>query len=92
MIYAGHRDSSMLNILKRYIPVAATFGGICVGILTIIADLMGAIGSGFHILYISYIKELEFCQLCLLFTGISKLLKKKKNKEIWTYFDIEINL
>jgi protein transport protein SEC61 subunit alpha len=50
MIYAGHRDSSMLNILKRYIPVAATFGGICVGILTIIADLMGAIGSGTGIL------------------------------------------
>ena len=50
MIYAGHRDSSMLNILKRYIPVAATFGGICMGILTIIADLMGAIGSGFLIL------------------------------------------
>jgi protein transport protein SEC61 subunit alpha len=49
MIYAGHRDSSMLNILKRYIPVAATFGGICVGILTIIADLMGAIGSGLNI-------------------------------------------
>lgn len=46
MIYAGHRDSSMLNILKRYIPVAASFGGICIGILTILADLMGAIGSG----------------------------------------------
>jgi len=46
MIYAGHRDSSMLSILKRYIPIAASFGGICIGILTILADLMGAIGSG----------------------------------------------
>jgi preprotein translocase subunit SecY len=46
MIYTGHRDSSMLTVLKRYIPIAATFGGMCIGILTIIADLMGAIGSG----------------------------------------------
>lgn len=46
MIYVGHRDSSMLTILKHYIPTAAAFGGICVGILTVIADLMGAIGSG----------------------------------------------
>ena len=46
MVYVGHRDSSMLTILKRYIPIAASFGGICIGILTIIADIMGAIGSG----------------------------------------------
>lgn len=82
MIYAGHRDSSMLNILKRYIPVAATFGGICIGILTIIADLMGAIGSGFHLFYFFYKKELEYCWLYQSFTGISRLLKKKKNKEL----------
>lgn len=36
----------MVNILKRYIPVAATFGGMCIGALTILADFMGAIGSG----------------------------------------------
>ena len=50
MNYIGHRDSSMLTILKHYIPVAAMFGGMCIGILTIIADLMGAIGSGTGIL------------------------------------------
>ena len=50
MIYVGHRDSSMLTILKHYIPVAAMLGGMCIGILTIIADLMGAIGSGTGIL------------------------------------------
>ena len=50
MIYIVHRDSSMLTILKHYIPVAAMFGGMCIGILTIIADLMGAIGSGTGIL------------------------------------------
>lgn len=46
MTYVGHRDSSMLSILKHYIPTAAALGGICIGILTVIADLMGAIGSG----------------------------------------------
>ena len=49
MIYIGHRDSSMLTILKHYIPVAAMFGGMCIGILTVIADLMGAIGSGLNL-------------------------------------------
>jgi len=34
----------------RYIPVAATFGGMCIGALTIVADFMGAIGSGTGIL------------------------------------------
>jgi protein transport protein SEC61 subunit alpha len=51
MIFIGHRDSSMLTILKRYIPIAATFGGMCIGVLTIIADLMGAIGSGINNFY-----------------------------------------
>jgi len=34
----------------RYIPIAATFGGMCIGALTIVADFMGAIGSGTGIL------------------------------------------
>ena len=34
----------------RYIPTAAAFGGMCIGALTIIADFMGAIGSGTGIL------------------------------------------
>lgn len=50
MTLIGHRDSSMLNYLKRYIPIAASFGGICIGSLTILADFMGAIGSGTGIL------------------------------------------
>jgi len=36
--------------MNRYIPIAATLGGIAVGLLTIIADFMGAIGSGTGIL------------------------------------------
>ena len=46
MSFIGHRDTNMVSILKKYIPVAATFGGICIGALTIMADFMGAIGSG----------------------------------------------
>ena len=46
----GMRDENMKEILKRYIPTAATFGGMCIGALTIFADFVGAIGSGTGIL------------------------------------------
>lgn len=46
----GHRSSSMQKYLKQYIPIAASFGGMCIGALTIIADLIGAMGSGSGIL------------------------------------------
>ena len=45
MIPGNHRDTSVKKVLKRYIPVAAAFGGICIGALTVVADFMGAIGS-----------------------------------------------
>lgn len=34
----------------RYIPTAAAFGGLCIGGLSVMADLLGAIGSGTGIL------------------------------------------
>lgn len=40
----------MINVLNKYIPVAAALGGIFIGLLTIIADFLGAIGSGTGIL------------------------------------------
>lgn len=46
----GMRDHNMKDILKRSIPIAATFGGMCIGALTIFADFVGAIGSGTGIL------------------------------------------
>lgn len=46
MSIVGHRDSSMKDYLKKYIPIAASFGGMCIGALTILADFLGAIGSG----------------------------------------------
>jgi len=50
MVMKGHRDSSLARELNRYIPTAAAFGGMCIGALTVIADFMGAIGSGTGIL------------------------------------------
>lgn len=47
---AGMRDGNLKEIFKRYIPTAATFGGMCIGALTIFADFVGAIGSGTGIL------------------------------------------
>merc|ERR1712232_321089 len=50
MIFKGHRESSLLHTLEMYIPTAAAFGGMCIGMLTIVADFLGAIGSGTGIL------------------------------------------
>lgn len=50
MIMHGHRDKSMIHELNRYIPTAAAFGGLCIGALSVLADLLGAIGSGTGIL------------------------------------------
>lgn len=52
LLLQGHRDTvqSLKKELNRYIPIAAAFGGMCIGALTIVADFMGAIGSGTGIL------------------------------------------
>jgi len=36
--------------MNQYIPTAAMLGGMSIGLLTIIADFLGAIGSGTGIL------------------------------------------
>ncbi|UKK00957.2 Protein transport protein Sec61 subunit alpha [Theileria orientalis] len=48
----GHRDSppSLTKVFSRYVPTAAAFGGMCIGALTILADFLGALGSGTGIL------------------------------------------
>lgn len=50
MIMKGHRDTALIHVLNRYIPTAAAFGGMCIGALSVIADFMGAIGTGTGIL------------------------------------------
>jgi len=50
MVMVGHRETSLEKELNRYIPTAATFGGLCIGALSVSADFLGAIGSGTGIL------------------------------------------
>ncbi|KAJ8331542.1 hypothetical protein BDV3_000674 [Batrachochytrium dendrobatidis] len=50
LVIRGHREGSMYKELKRIIPTAAAFGGLCIGALSVAADLLGAIGSGTGIL------------------------------------------
>ena len=41
LVIAGHREGSMYKELKRIIPTAAAFGGMCIGALSVAADLTG---------------------------------------------------
>lgn len=50
MSLASHRSSTLEKKLNRYIPTAAAFGGLCIGALSVLADFLGAIGSGTGIL------------------------------------------
>jgi len=50
MVMSGHREGSLYKELKRVIPTAAAFGGAILGLLSVAADLSGAIGSGTGIL------------------------------------------
>jgi protein transport protein SEC61 subunit alpha len=52
MVLKGKRNTEQSTIkeLNRYIPTAAAFGGMCIGALTVLADFLGAIGSGTGIL------------------------------------------
>merc|ERR1712072_1526819 len=46
IVIRGHREQNTIQVLKKYIPIAAAFGGMCIGALTVFADFLGAIGSG----------------------------------------------
>lgn len=50
MVKNGYREESIEKELNRYIPTACAFGGLCIGALSVLADFMGAIGSGTGIL------------------------------------------
>ena len=38
-------EENIVDKLNRYVGAAAGLGGMCIGVLTIFADFMGAIGS-----------------------------------------------
>lgn len=50
LVIKNYKSSSVVKVLNRYIPTAAAFGGICIGLLSVFADFMGALGSGTGIL------------------------------------------
>lgn len=50
MFLKGHTNEGTYRKLKQLIMTAATLGGICIGLLTVFADFLGAIGSGTGIL------------------------------------------
>ena len=43
------------NNIFRYIPTAAWFGGMCIGALSVMADALGAIGSGTGKLFLHFL-------------------------------------
>ncbi len=45
MVMRGHRETSMVHELNRYIPTAAAFGGLCIGALSVMADFMGVFAA-----------------------------------------------
>ena len=40
------RNDSVIKVLKKHIPIAAVLGGMCIGLLSIVSQLLGTIGSG----------------------------------------------
>jgi len=46
----GYRQNATHDVLSKYIPQAAILGGVCIGALTILADTLGALGTGSGIL------------------------------------------
>lgn len=50
LVIAGHRDTSAYKELKKIIPTAAAFGGVAIGALSVVSDLIGTLGSGTSIL------------------------------------------
>lgn len=50
VFFPGYRDHNTITVLNKYIPIAASFGGMCVGLLTVIADFLGCMCSGTGIL------------------------------------------
>src|SRR6266403_4705701 len=77
---AGHREGSMYKELKRVIPTASALGGAGLGLLSVAADLMGAIGSGTGILMaVTIIYSCAYYHLTIFF-AIAHVLYVKTGK------------
>eukprot|EP00834_Sanchytrium_tribonematis_P008039 NODE_839_length_3588_cov_1.240183.p1 type:complete len:447 gc:universal NODE_839_length_3588_cov_1.240183:332-1672(+) len=45
LVMRGHREESLYKELKKIIPTAAALGGLCIGLLSVFADLIGTLHS-----------------------------------------------
>ena len=45
MTLPSYRTESVYSVLNKYIPTAAMLGGITIGLLTVLGDLLNAMGS-----------------------------------------------
>ncbi len=48
VVMKGHRDTATSSVLRRYIPIAAALGGICIGLISVLAEYLGKL---FQILF-----------------------------------------
>jgi protein transport protein SEC61 subunit alpha len=71
MIIKGYPESDTLRVLNKYIPVSAACGGMVIGLLSIISDLVGVIGSGTGVLL----------SVSIIYGFYEKLMKDKKGKQ-----------
>jgi protein transport protein SEC61 subunit alpha len=78
MVMRGHRETSMVKELNRYIPTAAAFGGLCIGALSVMADF---IGTFVHFVFLFLI----YCILGAIGSGTGILLAVTI---IYQYFEI----
>jgi len=77
MFLKGHSNEATYKKLKKHILTAATLGGICIGLLTVFADFLGAIGSGTGILL----------TVNIIYSLYEEIIKNKaKSKRRWWLF------
>ena len=65
----SYREESVISKLELYIPTAAMLGGIIIGLLTILGDIVNAIGSSTGILL----------SVSIIYRYYEKITQKKKS-------------
>ncbi len=61
MVMKGYRDTSLVHVLNRYIPTAAAFGGMCIGVCVCVAC------NFMHDVLFLILEQQIFTSVCFLF-------------------------
>jgi hypothetical protein len=87
MVMRGHRETSMIKELNRYIPTAAAFGGLCIGALSVMADFIGRFHfllGGFKVYHILQVPSAAARVFCWpLRSSINTLRYSSKSNKKW---------